>query len=268
MKEKSLFISFRDFIFRIISGLCVSKKVNIIFCFHSISNDGWLFSMTKENFELLIRRLLKLGEIVGLDELLRKVEEKKGRRFAITFDDGYESVYTKAYPVLKKYKLSACVFLVGLPDRKGSFGLIKGRKLLNLKQIRKLKNSGWEFGYHTRTHKDLRFMDSKKLNDEIEKGKKLLEKSLGFKIKYFAYPFGLFNKRVEKIVAKANYSYAFGADGGKVSKNSSNYKISRVLLDKYTKVGDLRVLSSNEGLFINKIVNYLMRFPLYFHEAI
>jgi peptidoglycan/xylan/chitin deacetylase (PgdA/CDA1 family) len=30
----------------------------------------------------------------------------------ITFDDGYESNYTLGYPVLKKYGMNACVFMI------------------------------------------------------------------------------------------------------------------------------------------------------------
>ncbi len=235
------------------------KDCSIVFCFHSISDDGWLFSVTENNFELFLKELMKTRSIVSLEDLLDKKDENINNKVAITFDDGYKSVLTLAYPILKKYGLTACVFVSGYKSEMEGSNYFEGRKLLSLEQVRKLKKENWVIGYHTKSHSDLRFVSNEKLIDEIIYGKKELENKLGYKIDYFAYPYGVFDKKVINIVKKADYKYAFTTDGNGVNFYKSPFKVSRVLLDKYTKVEDLRVLTSWEGLFFNRFLTMCYR---------
>jgi len=254
----SLAIRFRELIFFLIGSFFSMKHCPVIFCFHSVSDDDWLFSVPPRAFELLIKSLSDSKEIVKLDGLLHEELDKKNNKVAITFDDGYEDVFSSAYPILKKYKVKACVFISGLPDDYGKFGSLNDKKLLDVKQIKTLKKAGWDIGYHTATHPDLRKFDSSKLSEEIVNSKKRIEKILGFEIEYFAYPYGLFNKKVVDVVKTAGYKFAFTVAGGKLDAKST-YEISRVLVDKYIKKEDLGIINSCQGLYFNKLFTTLLR---------
>jgi peptidoglycan/xylan/chitin deacetylase (PgdA/CDA1 family) len=69
---------------------------------------------TCQQFELHLRILKKSYQVVSLEEgvqWLKRGKELKDKLVAITFDDGYESFYTLALPVLKKYDFPATMFL-------------------------------------------------------------------------------------------------------------------------------------------------------------
>ncbi len=66
-----------------------------------------------EHFEHQMQYFARHYHIVGLDEGLRKLTEGKLPKYAlaITFDDGYRNFYTYAFPILKKTRIPATMFL-------------------------------------------------------------------------------------------------------------------------------------------------------------
>lgn len=78
-------------------------------------NDTTL--ITPEHFEAQIAALAAAGYTAVLpDELEAYVREGKPlpqRPILITFDDGYLSNYTLAFPILQKYRMKATIFVIG-----------------------------------------------------------------------------------------------------------------------------------------------------------
>lgn len=69
----------------------------------------------KVKFEQQVAYLHKEYCIIGIEDLLDAVEEKKdlpNNSLLITFDDGDITVYENALPVLKKYNLRSCLFII------------------------------------------------------------------------------------------------------------------------------------------------------------
>jgi len=82
-------------------------------------NEKWSIPATDLNiFEKQIKWLSKNFNIIKLSELIQilqagKINDKKYQKaVAITFDDGYKDNYLYAYPILKKYKIPATIFLI------------------------------------------------------------------------------------------------------------------------------------------------------------
>ena len=78
----------------------------------SFSHDGII--VDKNTFEKQIRFLKKTFNVLSLDEFHNRIQIRKPfERYSclITFDDGWRDNFTHAYPVLKKYKLPAVIFL-------------------------------------------------------------------------------------------------------------------------------------------------------------
>ncbi len=109
-----------------------SGLVNLIHCFrkralkkgsftiltyHRISDSDYgdpFLTITPHNFERQIRYLTKRFKVVSLEELVKHIQSQYSTLddyIAITFDDGYRDNYTNAYPILKKYKVPATIFL-------------------------------------------------------------------------------------------------------------------------------------------------------------
>ncbi|HEX7287830.1 MAG TPA: polysaccharide deacetylase family protein [Candidatus Angelobacter sp.] len=87
----------------------------VIICYHSVGTGGVPFhsGIDEQVFEQQIRFLRNSYRIVTVDEICRELDEdgRPGQAVALTFDDGYRSVYTKAFPVLRKYGVPATVYL-------------------------------------------------------------------------------------------------------------------------------------------------------------
>ena len=96
----------------------ISVQVPILM-YHHLSEDVTNGEMVSpERFEAQIRALSEAGYTgVSFDELQAYVlrgEPLPEKPVVITFDDGYRSNYTLAYPILQKYNMKATIFAIGV----------------------------------------------------------------------------------------------------------------------------------------------------------
>ena len=96
----------------------ISTQVPILM-YHHLSEDVTNSEMVSpEQFEAQIRVLSEAGYTrVSFDELQAYVlrgAPLPEKPVVITFDDGYESNYTLAYPILQKYGMKATIFAIGV----------------------------------------------------------------------------------------------------------------------------------------------------------
>ena len=81
-----------------------------VLMYHSISNDNNKISVSVLNFKKQMQFMQSLGYIgCSLNKINSNSSKKK---IVITFDDGYENIFTKAMPVLKELNFSATCFMV------------------------------------------------------------------------------------------------------------------------------------------------------------
>ena len=87
----------------------------LILCYHGIGASGnpLLPSTSRESFETQMRFLRNHYRIVSMDEVCGELrsDSVSSPGIAITFDDGYRSVYTTAFPILREYNIPATVYL-------------------------------------------------------------------------------------------------------------------------------------------------------------
>jgi peptidoglycan/xylan/chitin deacetylase (PgdA/CDA1 family) len=116
----------------------------------------------------------------------------------ISFDDGWESQYVYALPLLKKYSFTATFFIyTNAPGVKN---------YMSWNQIKALSAAGMEVGCHSKSHPYLtRLKRDADLRREILLPKRILETHLGKAVTVYAYPFGLYNGRAVAMVKEAGY---------------------------------------------------------------
>lgn len=135
--------------------------------------------------------------------------------FAVTFDDGYLSVYERAREVLGGLGVPATVFLpTGLVGRDGPVswpGLtpdpMPGDELrpMSWQQVEELVADGWEVGSHTVSHPRLPELDDQALRRELVASRREVEARTGRWCTTLAYPFGQTDRRVVAAARDAGY---------------------------------------------------------------
>jgi peptidoglycan/xylan/chitin deacetylase (PgdA/CDA1 family) len=147
-----------------------------------------------------------------VDMMHRPVDSPRYRPLAITFDDGYEGIYTYAYPILKESKFTAIIFVTtGYIGRRNKWDKSPGPRFKHLDwvQIREMADGGIWFGSHGVNHGFLTKQNDSVAKYEIETSKKILEDGLGQPVDFFSYPYGDYDKRITNFVRESGYKAAF-----------------------------------------------------------
>jgi len=236
----------------------------MVFMYHEISDNpkNPRYSVSPKNFEKQVAYIQTHFHCIPLDTLVHTALENKGSSsmtniVAITFDDGYRDNFLHAYPILKKYKLPATIFLV-------SRFIEKEKNILNTDEIRNMGKNGIDFGSHTATHRILSEIDRVAAREEIINSKFELEDLLNQKIQFFSYPYGKkwhFNKHIKDEVKKAGYKAAFTTENGEINRNSDLFELKRIGIKNFPlfvfKVQVSGILERRFIYFIRKCLLHL-----------
>ncbi|MGH7824582.1 MAG: polysaccharide deacetylase family protein [Candidatus Binatia bacterium] len=206
-----------------------------ILTFHAVDDRASVISFPPSLFERGMARLYHGGyRTISLPELagcLCRGTAFPERSFAITFDDGYQSVYDGAFPILQRYGFSATVFLaVGENTKCAESERLPSmceRSMLSWREIREMQRSGIDFGGHTLTHPDLTRLPPEHVEREVVNGKSVIEDALSVSVAGFAYPFGRYDDRCREVVSR-HFVCACSDKLELIRHNSDVYAMERV----------------------------------------
>lgn len=173
-------------------------------------------TVTPQKFEANLKLLKENGfTFIPLKEAVEYLQNKRAtlppKPVVITADDGWASVYTYMYPIIKKLNIPVTLFIY--PE-----SISSGKNYLSWDQLKELKNTGlFDIESHTYSHPN--FKVTKKhlspaaydqfVKKELLTSKKILEDKMGIKVTLLAWPFGIYNEYLENEAAKAGYVMAF-----------------------------------------------------------
>jgi biofilm PGA synthesis lipoprotein PgaB len=252
-----------------------------ILSYHEIAerNDALVpeYTVTPTNFVRQMDWLKNNGyHFVSVDDLLA---ERAGKRplpdkpVLITFDDGYHSVYTHAFPILKMFKAPAVVALVGAwldkPDGKVNFDgkSIPRSDLLSWDEIREMTASGLvEIASHSHSlHEGIpanpqgnlqpaatarRWLaDSRRYEDEaayrrrvtedLKRNNDLLQQRLGNAPRIIVWPYGRYNAETTAIARKLGLTVGLTLDDGANTRSTPLHALRRILVERTMALWDL-----------------------------
>lgn len=245
------------------------RPVPVLMYHHVNPNKGDMVTVTPEVFERQMEYLHNAGyRTLKIDELISYINGGltfKEKTAVVTFDDGWLDNYIHAFPVLKKYRINATIFIVTdrtekasenmiqtpstIPTHKESKSLMeKGeehRVVLNWELIREIKNSGLvDFYSHTKSHARCDRLSENELLEELGGSKKIIEERLGRPCLYLCWPGGKYNNSALKVAKNVEYKALFTTNHGVVKMGSDLFAIKRI------------VIKDNSAWFKKKVLLY------------
>jgi peptidoglycan/xylan/chitin deacetylase (PgdA/CDA1 family) len=162
---------------------------------------------------------------VTMDQLeanwTRGVPLGPGKPIVLSFDNGYESQYTNALPVLRHLGWVGVenIQLSGLPPSEGG---------LTDAQVRALLAAGWELDTQGISHADLITLDAAGLRYQIDTARKVLRERYGVPVDWFCYPSGHYNATVIAAVKAAGFVGATTVVPGWATRAEDPYRLPRL----------------------------------------
>ncbi|MES2438651.1 MAG: polysaccharide deacetylase family protein [Verrucomicrobiota bacterium] len=162
----------------------------------------------------------------------------------ITFDDGWKSVYTDAFPILKEFGFPYTVFLYKNYVDGG------GKALTSAMIQEMMKAGGLSIGSHSVSHPyPLTVKNYRKkggnaydayLRKEMGESKYFLESKFPVKINTYAYPGGFYTEEMLKLGTEFGYDHLFTVLPGKIKRSLPNETLPRyIILGNYDKIFEI-----------------------------
>ncbi len=181
--------------------------------------------------------------LLHLVALLHQGRPLPDRTVAITFDDGYRSIYDSAFPLLKARGWPFTVFVNSQSH---------DRHLANFMswdQVRELVAAGVTIGNHSHSHTQLLRRQAgetasqweARVTAEIIEAEKRIEAETGQNQRLLAYPYGEFNNALRRLLKRIRY-VGFGQQSGPLASYSDLQALPRFPFGgRYGDAGDFAI---------------------------
>ena len=173
---------------------------------------------------------------------------KSQRKILLTIDDGFESFYQNAWPILKERKIPFILFV--------STREVGAYNYMSWDQIREVAKENFvEVGNHSHTHEYLVDEDKDIIVNDIKKSISIFKKELGKNSEFFSYPFGEYSLEFKDIVRSLKFKYAFGQHSGVMDETKDFYELPRFPInEKYGEIKRFNSLTKTLPFKYKKIV--------------
>ncbi len=193
-------------------GTIMARKQVPILCYHQIrdwrasdSESAKVYIVPPANFKEQIKMLADSGyQTILPDQLIDYLTtgaKLPAKPVMLTFDDNTLEQFTVAAPELKKYGFKAVFFIMTVS--------INRPKYLSSEQIKALSDAGHIIASHSWDHQNFKKYQAADWITQVEKPTKRLQEITGKPVKYFAYPFGLWDAEGIPELKKRGFTAAF-----------------------------------------------------------
>lgn len=234
-----------------------SDKV-VILNYHNLDDNETDATISPVHFREQIEMLTEKGynfiSLQQLGDFLAGKQEIAPNAVVITFDDGYQSVYKYAYPLLAEKGIPASIFVIVKNVGATSNQIPK----LTWDQMKEMQSQGMTFYSHSyNSHRlvqkqdgstgseltsPMYLRDKKRNEDSFEYearikndlllSKTLLESEMNAEVDYLALPYGFKNDTVKQLAQEVGYHYLLTVDPGFVDINSDRMALKRIAAGK------------------------------------
>lgn len=201
-----------------------AKDNAVILLYHHVSSTTpKVTSVSPDTFRQHMQYLSEHHNVLPLKQVIEALQNKQplpDKTVVITFDDGYDNIYDNAHPILKEFAFPYTIFVN--PPLIG-----KVNYQLTWQQVKIMAAENVSFANHGKQHNHMLSKDAEEsqqdwLNrtmQDIEDAEEMLQKNIGYSLKYFAYPYGEFDTQFKTQLSAQGYA-GFAQHSGAIASYS------------------------------------------------
>ncbi|NOQ30922.1 MAG: polysaccharide deacetylase family protein [Helicobacteraceae bacterium] len=199
-----------------------------IFVYHRFGDERYPTTDTtlehlKSQFEYLKKNNYKVVPLSQISDALHNKKDIPDNWVALTIDDSFKSFYTNGLPLFKEYNypFTLLIYTKATDDHYNDF--------MTWEQIKDASKYG-EIGLHSHGHDHLTHKSEKQVMEDTATSLRSFVDHLGYRPKYYAYPYGEFDRSTKKIIKSFNFDLILNQNNGVVNERSDPYSIDRIAL--------------------------------------
>ncbi|MBN2536966.1 polysaccharide deacetylase family protein [candidate division WOR-3 bacterium] len=180
-------------------------------------------------------------DLLAADSAPSGIPDLSHRTVVFSVDDGYHSVFTKVYPLLRQHGMTMTLGVIcdylrgGEPSYAPSAGFMKRSEIQQM-----VDSLGIEIASHSISHPFLTRVDSAAAWKEIKESKTLLESLFGGEVLTFVYPYGDVNARIRAMTRAAGYRMGRAVRPGRPNLAADPFRLPTVELRSDTRLEDIQ----------------------------
>jgi peptidoglycan/xylan/chitin deacetylase (PgdA/CDA1 family) len=228
----------------------------VVFMYHRFGEAAYpSTSIRLEQFDAQLQYLAEAGyriwPLQRIVDHLRSGEAIPDRTVALTVDDAFRSVYTEAWPRLKRRGWPLTVFVAtdDIDKHLPAF--------MSWAQMREMQRDGATFANHSASHD---YLIRRKPGEntaawrarvaaDIARAQERLRQELGAAPTLFAYPYGEYSAALADVVKDSGFMAAFGQQSGAIGAGSDPRALPRYpMAETYADMTEFRAKAASLAL--------------------
>lgn len=237
----------------------------VVLTYHHISKEPFSgITIKPEKFEADIKMLKNSGfNVISLNQLILAMEGKAklpNNAVVITFDDGIESFYKYAYPILKKYNVPATNFIItsrteAYKPSKKDFNPLSKQEIQEMHKSGLVEIHSHTHDSHSYVYKNVskkkvgklatRIYDPvtkqtesqseyiNRITNDLYKSKQVINSYIGTNTDILCFPFGQYNNDLIKTAKNVGFKYFVTTISGVNKEKSKTKFIYRIRAGEY-----------------------------------
>lgn len=186
-------------------------------------------------------RVQKLSEAFSTSS-----EESSLPSVVLTFDDGYLDFYQVAFPILKKRKLPATVFVItdfieGKITIPRNSNLPEETRSVSWDMLKEMQEERITVGAHSVTHRELTGLGSREAGEEIKGSSIIIKEKLGTRPKWFSYPRGKYSPKISRMVEENGFEGAVTVRPGPNRRPCDYFTLCRTEISRSDEIRDFKL---------------------------
>ncbi len=195
---------------------------------HASTNTS--IEILTKHFEYFKKHNYEVIPLSKLSHALKSGAKIPDNWVVLNIDDSYKSFYENALAVFKKYGYPFTLF-VYIEATEKSYG-----DFMSWGQIQDASRYG-EIALHSYSHPHMTSLSHEEIVKDTQKAYNIFEAKMGFKPKYYAYPYGEYTEATKKAIQSFDFDLIMNQNSGATNHLSDPYDLDRIALtgDVYLK---------------------------------